>query len=137
MSYLDLLPIDIYIYIIQRASTDFIIDQWYFRIQKKIDIIYLIINIKSYIPNTYFYDPTDYRNSNIFKYTSKILSGKEDFEWWYNKIICLANGIYNCPCVSYLCYFKYINYNKSISSCLLLADKFNIRTIIDDIISLE
>jgi len=137
MSYLDLLPSDIsqYIYTISAANT--IIDYWYKYIQKKIRIIYKIIDIIDFNPWTH-------NHSTLFYKASKIISGNDDHEWWSAIIIKFAMSINYCP----LSTKRMVNYqlltqddlncySLSICSCLVLAEKFNIKTLVDNIIFIQ
>ena len=134
MSYFDLLPSEIcdYIYSIKSANT--IIDYWYLHIQKKVLLINQILYINSF-------NPWNIRHSTLFNDAARILSGKEDYDWWTNIIIKFAMSINYCPIsdriMDRIHSSNYTNlniYNLSICSCIMLSHKFNIYNLVNNIL---
>ena len=122
------LPLDIckHIYYFHLFNNvNIIISYWYKYIKKKINIIYKIIKINKF-------NPRSKEQSDIFYNARNIISGKEDYDWWCNVIIKLANSI-NYHLYNLYCDNNYIN--SIIYSCKVLAYKFNISSKIDNIIN--
>ncbi len=105
-------------------AINIIIKYWYKYINKKVNIIYDILNLNDYCP---LYMDT----SIIFSNASKCLSGNEDYDWWVNIIWEFTEHITSLIDIPFINIEQRNAFDLSTYSCRILANKFNILDQVD------